>query len=72
MSREHDRRLSALEKGRRSTLPRYAVLWGEHRLAVATGDAGHLPRVAWVKPDNTCMLILPHNGRDQLEGQNHA
>jgi len=67
MSRDLFRRLATLEARRFANLARYVVLWGNDRDPMPDVGA-NIVQVAWVRPNGTAILALPHNGRDPLAG----
>jgi len=68
MSRDLFRRIVALEASRSASVPRYVVLWGNDRDPRPDPDAD-VVAVAWIRPNGTAILKLPHNGRDPLPGR---
>jgi hypothetical protein len=67
VSRDLIRRLATLEARRSASVPRYVILWGNDRDPTPESSA-NLVQVAWVRPEGTTILALPHNGRDPLAG----
>lgn len=65
MSRDLFRRIVALECRRSASVPRYVVLWGNDRDPTPEPGAD-VVQVAWIRPNGTAILALPHNGRDPL------
>lgn len=65
MSRDLFRRLASLEACGSASVPRYVVLWGNDR-DPQLGSGVDVVQVAWVCPNGTEILALPHNGRDPL------
>lgn len=65
MSRDLFRRLASLEARRSASLPRYVVLWGNDRDPIPDLGAD-VVQAAWIRPNSTAILALPHNRRDPL------